>query len=216
MGLRLLPGCSTAFTDLLARGRRSGRCAGRRSSATSTTPRTPTTRFPRLPATPIASPRCRRPNCSSASRLDPLLSDASMLRSALPAKGTAFQTRLGQFQAIQNSGGTSFANSVFVDHGALHRRVRFAALRRFGDWRPSDHGSRRTFRASSPASLSAAQRPHRPRSMPNWRRRVRLHSPADQVTALTAAAKALLGDDFQIIPEFTVSAGARRRVGQCR
>ena len=31
-------------------------------------------------------------------------------------------------------------------------------------------------------------------------------SPADQVTALTAAAKALLGDDFQIIPEFTVSA----------
>ena len=26
------------------------------------------------------------------------------------------------------------------------------------------------------------------------------------MTALTAAAKALLGDDFQIVPEFTVSA----------
>jgi hypothetical protein len=31
-------------------------------------------------------------------------------------------------------------------------------------------------------------------------------SAADQVTALIAAAKALIGDDFQIIPEFTVSA----------
>ena len=29
--------------------------------------------------------------------------------------------------------------------------------------------------------------------------------PADQVTALTAAAKALFGDDFQIIPEFAIS-----------
>ena len=34
--------------------------------------------------------------------------------------------------------------------------------------------------------------------------------------ALQAAAKALLGDDFQIVPEFTFADGARRRVGQCR
>ena len=136
--------------------------------------------------------------------LDPLPATPALMRSALPAKGTALQSRLTQFQAIQDDTSSSFA-TVFSSTTAL-TTAEFDSqaidVSSVGDQAitvtqdisrvlTSQSAVAKTRIATVNADLTQA---------------ASATSAADQVTALIAAAKALIGDDFQIIPEFTVSA----------
>jgi hypothetical protein len=139
-----------------------------------------------------------------SSQLDPLPATPALLRSALPAKGTAMQTRLGQFHAIQISGGTSFAN-LFASVSAL-------STAEF-DSQPFDISSVGDDAVTVTEDISriltsqlSTAKARITAVNAQLTTTASAASPADQVSALTAAAKALLGDDFQIVPEFTVSA----------
>jgi hypothetical protein len=139
-----------------------------------------------------------------AAQLDPALPTPTLLRPALPGKAGALQTRLAQFQAIQASSGTSFASllasitalptaefdSVPFDVSAIGDRA-IVITQDISRVLTSQLSEARTRIDAVNGQLSAASS---------------AGSPADRVKALTAAAKALLGDDFQIFPEFTVSA----------
>lgn len=139
-----------------------------------------------------------------STKLDPPPATPALLRAALPAKGTALTNRLVQFQTIQAGTGTTFA-SLFASTTAL-------STAEF-DSEPFDvspFGNRAiTITQDIARALSSQLALAKDRVA-----EVNTHlmdatsasSAADQVAALTAAAKALLGDDFHIIPEFTVSA----------
>ncbi len=136
--------------------------------------------------------------------LDPLPATPALMRSALPAKATALQNRLAQFQAIQNGTGSTFA-TVFSATTAL-TTAEF-------DSQPFDVSSigdqaititQDISRALTSQSSVAKTRIATVNA--NLTQAASATSATDQVTALIAAGKALMGDDFQIIPEFTVSA----------
>ena len=139
-----------------------------------------------------------------STKLDPLPATPALLRAALPAKGTALQNRLAQFQAIQTNAASSLSN--------LLSTITAISTAEF-DSQPFDITAieDRTITITQDISralsgqLSVAQARI---AAVNAHLAVAASaaSAADQVTALAAAAKALLGDDFQIIPEFTVSA----------
>ena len=126
------------------------------------------------------------------------------MRAALPAKANALQNRLTQFQAIQKNGGTSFA-TVLSSTTAL-------STAEF-DTQPFD------ISLMGDQAITITQDISRALSSQLAVAKARIAavnghlgdansaaSSSDKVAALSAAAKALLGDDFQIIPEFTVSA----------
>jgi hypothetical protein len=138
-----------------------------------------------------------------AAQLDSTLTTPALLRPALPGKANALQNRLAQFQAIQASTGTSFA-SLFSSITAL-------STTEF-DLQPFDVS------AIGDRAIVITQDISRVLTSQLSQAKIRIDtvnahlsaaasagSPADQVTALTAAAKALFGDDFRIIPEFAVS-----------
>jgi hypothetical protein len=138
-----------------------------------------------------------------ASQLDPLFNTPASLRPGLPGKANTFQTRLGDFQAIQASNGTSFAGLLSSISGLSTAEF---------DLQPFDVSS------VGDRAVVITQDISRVLTTQLATARIRIDaanaqlavaasagSPTDQVTALTAAAKALFGDDFQIIPEFTVS-----------
>lgn len=139
-----------------------------------------------------------------SSQLDPLPATPALLRAALPPKAAGLQTRLLLFQGVQSSGGTSFAS--------LFSTVSGLSTAEF-DSQPFDVspiGDRAVIVTEDISRILTSQL-----SVANTRiaavnaqltTAAAAPSPADQVAALTAAAKALLGDDFQIIPEFNVSA----------
>jgi hypothetical protein len=138
-----------------------------------------------------------------ASQLDPLLNTPALLRAALPGKVNTFQTRLGEFQAIQVSSGTSFAGLLSSITGLSTAEF---------DLQPFDvssFGDRAVVITQDIsrvlASQLAAARNRIDAVNTQLAAAASAGSPADQVTALTVAAKALFGDDFQIMPEFTVS-----------
>jgi hypothetical protein len=135
--------------------------------------------------------------------LDPLPATPALLRAALPTKGAALQNRLAQFQAIQSSAGSSFAN-LFSSTMALST-TEFDSqpfdVSPIGDRAitiTQDIARALTSQLSVAKTRIAAVNDHLVDAAATT-------SATDQVAALTAAAKALLGDDFQIIPEFTVS-----------
>jgi len=139
-----------------------------------------------------------------SSQLDPLPATPALLFGALPAKGSAMQARLGQFQALQAGAGTSFAN-LFSSISAL-------STAEF-DSQPFDIssvGDRAVIVTEDMSRILSSQSSVAKTRITAVNAQLTAaaaaSSPADQVTALTAAAKALLGDDFQIVPEFTVSA----------
>jgi hypothetical protein len=139
-----------------------------------------------------------------SSQLDPLPLTPDALRAALPAKAAAMQGRLAQFQAIQASSGTSFAN-LFASISAL-------STAEF-DLQPFDISSigDRAITVTEDISRTLASQLVVAKAQiaavnAQLAAAASAASPDDQVTALTAAAKALLGDDFQIVPEFTVLA----------
>lgn len=139
-----------------------------------------------------------------SAQIDPLPATPALLRAALPAKATALQNRLAQFQAIQSSAGTSFANlySAITTLSTAEFDAQLFDVSAIGDRAvivtedisrilTSQLSVVKTRIAGVNTQLVAANS---------------AASAADEVNALTAAAKALLGDDFQIIPEFSVSA----------
>jgi hypothetical protein len=137
------------------------------------------------------------------SQLDPALTTPALLRPALPGKATALQNRLTEFQAIQGSVGTSFA-TLFSSISALST----AEL----DLLPFDVsaiGERAVVVTEDISRILRGQLSVAKNRIDAVNAQLAAAasaaSLADQVTALAAAAKSLLGDDFQIIPEFTVS-----------
>ncbi len=139
-----------------------------------------------------------------SSQLDPLPASPALLSAALTGKGAAFQSRLGDFQMIQTGGGASFAN-LFASVGALStaefdsQPFDVSPLADRAIIVTQDISRALTSQLSAAKARVAAVNAQLTIADASA-------SPADQVTALTAAAKALLGDDFQILPEFTVSA----------
>jgi glucan-binding YG repeat protein len=139
-----------------------------------------------------------------SSSLDPLPATPTLMRAALPAKETALQNRLAQFQAIQSSTDSSFAT--------LYSSTIALSTAEF-DSQPFDVSSigdraititqdiSRTLTSKSTVAKTRITAVNA-----DLTQAAAANSSADQVSALVAAAKALLGDDFQIIPEFTVSA----------
>jgi hypothetical protein len=139
-----------------------------------------------------------------SSKLDPPLATPALERAALPARGTALQNRLTQFQAIQNSAGNDFATLVSTTMAISTAEF---------DTQPFDvspMGDRAitiTQDISRALTSQLAVAKTRIASVNGHLADATAAASAmGRVSALTAAAKALLGDDFQIIPEFTVSA----------
>jgi hypothetical protein len=139
-----------------------------------------------------------------STKLDPPPATPALLRVALPAKATALKNRLAQFQTIQASAGTTFV-SLFSAAGALST-AEFDTepfdVAKFGDRAitiTQDISRALTSQLTVAKKRVADVNGHLSDASS-------AASAADQVAALTAAAKALLGDDFHVIPEFTVSA----------
>jgi hypothetical protein len=137
-------------------------------------------------------------------KLDPRPATPALLRAALPAKATALQNRLAQFQTIQNSTGNSFANliSSITALSTTEFDTQPFNVAPIGDRAITitQDISRVLTSQSSVSKARIAQ------VNADLARAGSAASPADQVAALIAAAKALFGEDFQIIPEFTISA----------
>lgn len=138
-----------------------------------------------------------------ASQLDPTLNTPALLRPALPGKASSFQARLGQFQAIAASNVTSFA-TLFSQISAL-------STAEF-DSQPFDVSAIGDRAAVITGDMSrvlsgqlAAAHTRIDATNAQLTAAAAAASASDQVAALTAAAKTLLGDDFQIVPEFSVS-----------
>ena len=136
--------------------------------------------------------------------LDPRPATAALMRAALPAKATALQNRLAQFQAIQDGAGSSFATLV-----ASATALTTAEF----DSQPLDVSAIADRAvtitqdiARALTSQSSVAKTRITAVTADLARAAAAASAADQAAAVVAAAKALLGDDFQIIPEFTVSA----------
>jgi len=138
-----------------------------------------------------------------SSSLAPLPATPALMRASLPGKGTALQNRLAQFQAIRSGAGGSFAT--------LYSSTTALSTAEF-DAQPFDISSigDRAITITQDisralASQSSVAKARTTAVNADLTQAAAATSSADRVSALVAAAKALLGDDFQIIPEFTVS-----------
>ena len=138
-----------------------------------------------------------------ATTLDPLPADPVTMRTALNAKRATFAARLAQFQTILKTAVTSLA-TVLANAQAIATADLDATafdLSPFGDRAvvfAQDLVTNLTGHRSDISDRSAAVQAQ-----------LDIFSAAaaatDQVQALQAAAKALLGSDFQIYPEFSLS-----------
>jgi hypothetical protein len=139
-----------------------------------------------------------------SSKLDPLLATPALVRAALPAKGNALQNRLTQFQAIRNSAGNSFSNLLASTMALSTAEFDTQAF----DVSPMGDGAITITQDISRALASQLTTAKARITAVNGHltEAISAASASDQVAALSAAAKALLGDDFKIIPEFTISA----------
>jgi hypothetical protein len=139
-----------------------------------------------------------------STKLDPLPATPALMRVAVPAKGIALQNSLTLFQGIHNNAGRSFAN-LYASTTALST-TEFDAqpfdVSPVGDRAitiTQDISRALTSQLSVAKGRVTAVNAHLADA-------TAAASATDQVAALTAAAKALLGDDFLLVPEFTVSA----------
>jgi len=141
-----------------------------------------------------------------SSQLDPLPATPANLRSALVGPGgkrDAFQGRLNQFSAILGGTGTSFS--------ALYNAVAALSVQEF-DSQPFDInpiGDRAITVTEDISRMLTGQLAAIGKRVDDVNGQLAAAgaaaSASDQVAAIQAAAKLLLGADFQIVPEFTVS-----------
>jgi hypothetical protein len=139
-----------------------------------------------------------------STKLDPPLATPALQRAALPGKGTALHNRLKQFQLIQGNPGNSFASllSSIMALSTTEFDTQPFDVSPFGDRAitiTQDISRVLTSQLAVAKNRIAAVNGHLGDASS-------AASATDKVAALTAAAKALLGDDFQIFPEFTISA----------
>lgn len=135
--------------------------------------------------------------------LDPLPSAPATMRASLDAKRATFAARLAQFQAVLNSGVTSFStvlakakaiatsdlDAQAFDLSAFEDRVVVVAQDLVTNLQGHQTEiAKRSSDVQTQLNAFAAAA-----------------APPDQVQALKAAAKALLGPDFCIYPEFSLS-----------
>ena len=127
---------------------------------------------------------------------------ATLLLASLPAKKAALQARIAQLGAILDD-----PNPAFV---SLHGTVTALSVTEF-DTQPFDisaFGDRAVTVTEDAARILTAQATQIRSRLDSVAKQLQIDSAAaastDQVAALEAAAKALFGDDFQIVPEFTI------------
>ena len=135
--------------------------------------------------------------------LDPLPASPAAMRTELNAKRATFAARLAQFQAVLASVSPSFATVL-----ASARAIATSDL----DSKPFDLSPFQdravVFATDLVTNLTGHQSDVQGRSadvQTQLNAYAAAAAPADQVTALQAAAKALLGPDFVIYPEFSLS-----------
>jgi hypothetical protein len=138
-----------------------------------------------------------------ATKLDPPPPDPATMRNALNSKRATFAARLAAFTALLNTGTTSFA-TLLANTQAIGTADLDAAtfdLTPFGDRAVA-------FAQDLATNLSGHRADVSTRSAA-VAAQLALYTAAgaatDQVKALVAAAKALLGPDFQIYPEFSLA-----------
>lgn len=138
-----------------------------------------------------------------STKLDPPPATPALLRAAMLGKATPLKNRLALFQLIEANAGSNFA--------ALFSSTLALSTAEF-DTEPFDvspFGDRAiTITQDISRALSSQLTVAKKRvadANGHLTDATSAASAADKAVALTAAAKALLGDDFQIIPEFTVS-----------
>jgi hypothetical protein len=135
--------------------------------------------------------------------LDPLPPSPAAMRAALDAKRATFVARLGQFQAILSTGSSSFS-AVLAQAQAL--AISDLDSQKFD---LSSFGDRVIVLAQDlVTNLTGHQADVTKRSAAVQAQLAAFSTAAaasDQVHALEAAAKALLGSDFRIYPEFSLS-----------
>jgi hypothetical protein len=139
-----------------------------------------------------------------SSKLDPLLATPALVRLALNGKGTAFKNRLTDFTTVLESPATLFVT--------LFNKVAGFTTAEF-DSQPFDishFGDRAIIVTEDVVRILTGQSSGVVARVKNVEAQLTIaasaSSSADQAQAVQAAAKGLLGDDFQIAPEFTVSA----------
>ena len=139
-----------------------------------------------------------------SSHLEPLPATPALLRAALDGKGTTFQNRLADFSNALKNPTTSFV-TIFNLIGSF-------STAEF-DAQPFDiasFGDRAVIMTEDVAriltGLSTATADRAKQTDAQLTIAAAATSDVDRVQAVQAAAKRLLGDDFQIVPEFTVPA----------
>jgi hypothetical protein len=159
-------------------------------------------------ALPVATPNdarfqaLRSAEAEIVSKLDPLPATPALMRAALNGKAATFVARLAQFEAVQKSANTSFATILAAASGIVTADL---------DAQPFDLtecGDRTvTFAADLFRNLTGHQAAMDARSAAvkaQLGAAAASNSNAGKAEALQAAAKALLGPDFQIYPEFSL------------
>lgn len=138
-----------------------------------------------------------------STKLDPPPATPALLRALMLGKATPLKNRLAQFQLIEANAGSDFA-ALFSSTLALSTSefdTETFDVSPFGDRAITI--TQDISRALSSQLAVAKKRIADVNG--HLSDATSAASQADKTMALTAAAKALLGDDFQIIPEFTVS-----------
>ena len=161
-------------------------------------------------ALPAATPNAARFQALTVAELDivttldPLPADPATMRAALNAKRATFAARLAQFQLLLKAGTTSFAtvlsNAQAIPTSDLDPQAFDLS---------SFQGRVVVFGTDLVTNLTGHQTDIQNRSAAVQTQLDAYAAAAaatDQVTALQAAAKALLGSDFRIYPEFRLSA----------
>jgi len=139
-----------------------------------------------------------------SSRLDPLLATPALVRTALDGKGTAFQNRIDNFKDVLASPLTTFASlfdaALSIDTADL-------------DSQPFDLsplGDRAIVVTEDIGRVLSGQSAAVKARVEDVQKHIDAAAAAGsdsaRVDALQAGAKRLLGEDFQIVPEFTPSA----------
>ncbi len=139
-----------------------------------------------------------------SSQLDPLPPTPAKLRLALNGKKKSFQDRLGEFTSVLANPGTSFV--PLFNQAAGLTTAEFDSqpfdISPFGDRVVTV--TQDIFRILSGQSAAITNRVKEVQDQ--LAIAASATSPADRVQAVRTASKRLLGDDFQIVPEFTLSA----------
>ena len=136
------------------------------------------------------------------SHLDPLLATPALVEVAVNTKGTAFQTRLTDFQNLLKTPGTAFV--------PLFTQVASLTTAEF-DSQPFDiapFGDRAVIVTEDVSrlltGLSSAIATRGKQTQDQLTIAAAATSDADRVQAVQTAAQQMLGEDFRIVPEFTV------------